>query len=133
MLKRPLNSRFAQAVLDGRKFTTIRDKPWPVGEPIMLYYWSGSAYRSKQVDVAAVIVTGFWTIQIAHLPDGDGTMRYAYGMQNSKPIHETEGFDSRAEMDEWFRPLVPPGQIVSKTLMRFRLANSKDLPRGSVG
>ena len=36
--------------------TTIRDKPWPIGVPIMLYYWSGKPYRSKQVDIAPVIV-----------------------------------------------------------------------------
>ena len=119
MLKRPLNPRFSQAVLDGQKFTTIRDTQWPVGTPIMLYNWSGAAYRSKQTDVAAIIVQGFWPIDIAH--SADGTMRYACGMENAKPLHETEGFTSRDEMDEWFRKIVKPGQTVRKTLMRFRL------------
>ena len=122
MIKRPLNPQFSSAVIEGRKFTTIREKPWPVGTPIMLYNWSGAAYRSKQIDVAPVIVMGFWTIQIAHMESGD--MRYAYGMDCGLALHETEGFDSRAAMDEWFRPLVKPGQSVTKHLMRFRLANA---------
>ena len=118
MIKRPLNPQFSNAVREGIKFTTIRDKAWPVGKPIMLYNWSGAAYHSKQVDVAAVVVQGFWPIQITHQPDG--SMRYEYGMKNSKPLHETEGFKSRAELDEWFRPLVKRGCTITKTLMRFR-------------
>jgi len=122
MIKRPLNSRFTQAVLEGRKFTTIREKPWPVGKPIMLYNWSGKAYRSKQIDVAPIMVMGFWTIRIAQLEDG--IMRYAYGMENDKPLWQTEGFDSVRELDGWFRPMVKPGQMIENTLMRFRLLNA---------
>ena len=120
MIKRPLNPRFSTAVLEGRKFTTIRKTPWPVGVPIMLYNWSGAAYRSPQVDVAPVIVMGFWTIKIAHLSD-NGDMRYAYGMETSTPLYQSEGFNAASEMDEWFRRLVNPGQILTATLMRFRL------------
>ena len=87
----------------------------------MLYNWSGAAYRSKHVDVAPVIVSGFWTIRIARLEDG--RMRYEYGMKNATPIHETEGFENRKAMDDWFRPLVKPGQTVEKTMMRFSLLN----------
>lgn len=123
MLKRPINPRFNQAVLDGRKFTTIREKPWPVGTPIMLYNWSGEAYRSKQIDVAPIVVIGFWTIKIAHLAS-DGAMRYAYGMESATPIYQSEGFDSGAEMDEWFRRIVKPGHINTCALMRFRVANA---------
>ena len=122
MIKRPLNPQFSSAVLEGRKFTTIRKNPWPVGVPIMLYNWSGAAYRSKQVDVAPITVMGFWTIKIAHLAS-DGAMRYAYGMENEKPLYQTEGFGSGDEMDEWFRRLVKPGEIFTATLMRFRLLN----------
>lgn len=121
MIKRPLNARFTSAVLSGQKFTTIRDKPWPVNTPIMLYNWSGAAYRSPQTNVAAITVLGFWTIRITHREDGG--MLYAYGMVNAKPLHETEGFESRKEMDDWFRPLVKPGQTITKCLMRFRLLN----------
>lgn len=119
MTKRPLDERFGDAVLDERKFTTIRDRPWPVGVPIMLYHWTGKPYRSKHRDCAAVVVLGFWTIEIAHMEDG--TMHYRYGMENAKPLYETEGFESREEMDDWFRPLVKRGHSVTKYLMRFRL------------
>ena len=122
MIKRPLNPQFSSAVLEGRKFTAIREKPWPVGVPIMLYNWSGAAYRSKQVDVAAVKVLGYWPIQITHTDNGK--MRYAYGMENEKALWETEGFESREAMDEWFRKVVKPGRIVTKHLMRFRLLNA---------
>ena len=121
MIKRPLNPRFNRPVLDGLKFTTIRDEPWPVGVPIMLYNWSGAAYRSKQTDVAAIIVQGYWPIWISHRPGGK--MLYKYGMEKSKPLHETEGFPSAAELDAWFRPLVPSDQVVTKYLNRFRLMN----------
>lgn len=87
----------------------------------MLYNWSGAAYRSKQIDVAAVTVLGFWPITIAQT--SCGAMRYAYGMESETPLWEHEGFRSPEELDEWFRPLVKPGQTISKTLMRFRLAN----------
>lgn len=121
MIKRPLNSRFREAVIAGTKTTTIRDKAWPVGVPIMLYNWSGSPYRSKQIDVCAVIVKGFWTIRITHREDGG--MTYDYGRKTAQPLHETEGFSSHEEMDKWFRPLVKRGETVEKSLMLFRKAN----------
>lgn len=123
MIKRPLNARFTSAVLSGQKFTTIRDKAWPVNTPIMLYNWSGAAYRSPQVDIAPIKVLGYWTIRITHLEDG--AMHYAYGMINAKPLHETEGFGSNQELNDWFRPLIKPGQTITKCLMRFRLLNAE--------
>jgi len=126
MIRRPLNERFADKVLAGIKVTTIRDKAWPVGKPIMLFRWEGLPYRSKQVEIAPVVVMGFWTIQIAQMEDG--IMRYAYGMENNKPLWQTEGFDSAAELDVWFRPLVKPGQSATKHLMRFRLYTHQPTP-----
>lgn len=117
MLKRPINSRFREPVLRDEKTTTIRDKPWPLGVPIMLYNWSGRAYRSKQIDVAPVVVKGFWTIRITHWPDG--SMCYECGRESGPDLHKTEGFQSREEMDDWFRAIVKRGQTINKTLMRF--------------
>jgi hypothetical protein len=119
MIKRPLNPRFTQAVLEGRKFTTIRENPWPVRVPIMLYNWSGKAYRSPQINVAPVMVSGFWTIRIGQTEMG--AMRYEYGMEYDRPLWETEGFDSPEDFDEWFRRLGKPGCVITKHLMRFRL------------
>jgi hypothetical protein len=123
MIRRPLHPRFTQAVLAGEKFTTIRDGQWPVGKPIMLYNWSGAPYRSKQVDVAQITVTGFWPIQITH--DHGGGMYYEHGMESQLPLWQTEGFTSRDDLDAWFRPMIKPGCTVSKTLMRFALRNTK--------
>ena len=118
MIKRPLNARFRAAVLNGRKTTTIRDKAWPVGIPIMLYSWSGRPYRSKQIDVAPIVVMGFWTIRIAHRVDG--VMGYDCGKESGPELHVTEGFASQEDMDAWFRAKVKPGKVVRKTLMMFR-------------
>ena len=122
MLKRPLNPRFREPVLADRKTTTIRDKAWPVGVPIMLYNWSGAAYRSKQIDVAPVIVRGFWTIRITHLNRGD-IMVYRCGKESGPALYKSEGFASQEEMDAWFRPLVKPGKTIEKTLMLFSRSN----------
>jgi hypothetical protein len=128
VIKRPLNPRFSNAVREGRKTTTIRDGIWPVGVPIMLYNWSGTPYRSKQVDVAAVLVREARAIRITHREDGG--MLYAYGQQSERYIHETEGFSNRLEMDCWFRPLVKPGQTITKHLMLFRLATEAEVKGG---
>lgn len=92
----------------------------------MLYNWSGKPYRSKHIDVAPVKVSGFWTIRITR--NDDDSMSYEYGMENAKPIHETEGFESADAMDAWFRPLVKQGQSVEKSLMRFSLLNEREQP-----
>lgn len=126
MIKRPLNERFATSILEGRKVTTIRNKPWPVGKPIMLYCWTGAAYRSKQRDVVAVTVESFVSTHIRHREDG--TMAYEHTKMDGRPLHETEGFCSRSEMDDWFIPLVKKGQTVVKTLIRFQLVNAKGQP-----
>jgi hypothetical protein len=121
MIKRPLNPQFSNAVREGRKFTTIREKPWPVGVPIMLYNWSGVAYRSQQIAVAAVIVREVRAVEITHRFGGD--MLYIYGPVKERRLHETEGFASRAELDDWFRPLIKRGETIEKWLMFFSLAN----------
>jgi hypothetical protein len=118
MIKRPLNARFRDAVLRDEKTTTIRDKPWPVGVPIMLYNWAGAPYRSKQIDVAPIVVIGFWTIYITRREDD--MMLYHFGRVSILPLHETEGFESRGDMDDWFRPLVKPGQTITKAIIKIR-------------
>ena len=124
MIKRPLHERFSVAVARGEKFTTIREKPWPVGVPMMLYNWTGKPYRSPQRDVCAVQVIFTQAIYITH--GIDGKMEYDYPC--AWELWEGEGFESQAEMDEWFRAVVKPGEIVTKHLMRFRLANVKAHP-----
>jgi hypothetical protein len=119
MIKRPLDFRFGPAVLEGRKFTTIRKNPWPVGKPIMLYHWADKPYRSKQINVAPVKVSGYWSIWITH--NWNGVMCYQFGMENDRALYETEGFESPDEMDAWFRRVVKPGETARLALMRFRL------------
>jgi hypothetical protein len=124
MLKRPLNPRFNKAVLEGRKFTTIRAAPWPVWIEVILYNWSGPAYRSKQVDVATVLVESENEILITN---SAGQMVYFPDSVDGIPIHQTEGFSTMTEMDEWFEKLVKPGETTTKHLMRFRLSTNADV------
>lgn len=93
----------------------------------MLYNWSGAAYRSPQNDVAPVIVSNVRVIRITHRQDGD--MIFAYGQQNDRRLHETEGFSTRVELDAWFRPLVKRGDTVAKSLIYFCLLNAPGEPR----
>ena len=128
MLKRPLDPRFRDAVLEGRKITTIRDKPWRTDVPIMLYNWSGAPYRSKQIDVAPIIVEGVRPITITH--PVNAMLHYEYGPYiHGRWLWEHEGFLSRYDMDDWFSKIVKPGETVTKILMRFRLANASAMAR----
>jgi hypothetical protein len=117
MIKRPLNARFSPKVLDGTKFTTIRSKPWPVYKDIMLYNWSGAAYRSKQIDVCAVMVESENEIIITNV---EGIVTFTPDEVDGIPLHVTEGFDSASELQAWFENLVKPGQTVVRHLMRFK-------------
>jgi hypothetical protein len=105
MIKRPLDSRFSAAVRAGVKMTTIRAKAWPVGKLVMLYNWTGSPYRSKQSDVAAVEILASSEIQIRH---GDVMQYQISGTWHIGPLWKTEAFKSQAEMDEWFRKVIRP-------------------------
>lgn len=125
MLKRPLHKRFSVAVREGRKTTTIRNTPWPVGVPIMLYNWSASPYRSPQHDVAAVVVAKTSPITIEHLPSGQ--LLYTYdGLREGAALWWTEGFEDGHDIDDWFSPLVKRGKTYEGHLMTFSLANDKD-------
>ena len=125
MIKRPLNGRFSDAVLYGRKFTTIRAKPWPCWKPIMLYNWSGAPYRSKHIDVAVIEVEEVLEMIVTHDPEGG----IIFGRDNIDgiPIYRTEGFDDAGQMQEWFGKTVPRGTVVELALMRFRLANAESI------
>lgn len=126
MIKRPLNPRFSEAVKSGAKTTTIRKKWWPCGVPIMLYNWSGAAYKSPQNDVAVVVVREFWVIRITH--NVDGSMTYEHGRESAEPLYASEGFGSQQDMNAWFRPLIKPGKTAEMHLMSFRLSNAKGQP-----
>jgi hypothetical protein len=117
MIKRPLNSRFSDKAEAEIKITTIRDKAWPVGKPIMLYNWSGAPYRTPQIDVCAVMVIK--TCPILLTMDQLG-LTYEKGMELPRPLWSCEGFESREDMDAWFSAKMKPGTSVEKHLMRFK-------------
>lgn len=119
MIRRPINERFAPKVLDGTKTTTIRDKPWPVGQAIMLFRWSGRPYRSPQVEVAVIVVDSVIEFPFHKRPGCD--VGFCVKQIDGRYIYETEGFDTHAEFLAWFNPLVPVGETVVKYLMKFQL------------
>ena len=125
MIKRPLDRRFAEAVLNGEKFTTIRSSPWPCFVPIMLYHWKDQPYRSKHQDVAEIMVEEALEISISHSLDdpysADSTVVFDRSYIDGKPIYQTEGFANWGEMQEWFSKVVPLGKTVTLSLMRFKL------------
>lgn len=127
MIKRPLHKRFTAAVLEGRKITTIRDKAWPVGVPIMLYNWTGAAYRSKQSDVAPVIVEETTPILIGRV-EGESSLMCFHperSIHRGRLLWSCEGFLSQEDLEEWFRSKMKPGQWSDKHLMRFRRSNDQ--------
>jgi hypothetical protein len=126
MIKRPLNPRFETAVLEGRKFTTIRKNPWPCWKPIMLYRWSGAAYRSPQINIAAIQVEETLEMLVTH--DRDGGIVFGRDKIDGIPIHKTEGFANAGEMREWFAKVVPVGKTVELALMRFSLLKTESTP-----
>jgi hypothetical protein len=85
----------------------------------MLFRWSGKPYRSKQVDIAVIVVEYVQNIDITSAPGG---MVYSCPYIANRPIFGTEGFNSPSDMDAWFFPLVKSGCTVTKSIMRFRLA-----------
>lgn len=120
MIKRPLDPQFVQAVRDGNKTTTIRANAWPIGVPIMLYHWSGVAYRSKHANVQPIIVD--WTIPFFITRDIKGELIYSTYVSvgaDHDTLWKTEGFVNRDAMDDWFRPLVKPGETITQHLMKF--------------
>ncbi len=110
MIRRPVHNKLAGAVRAKIKQTTMREKAWPVGVPIMLYEWSGKPYRSKQVEVGVVAVSWVRDVWIHRLGD---------------EMWEVEGFESQQEMNAWFRALVKPGKVLKRKLMRFVLVEER--------
>lgn len=120
MIRRSLHVRFGLPVVMLRKITTIRDKAWPVGVPIMLFHWQGVAYRSKQQDRAPVVVVDTCPIMISRWKNG----KMGYYPERAiapEPLWLGEGFRSQEDMDEWFSAGLRPGEYVCRRMMRFRL------------
>ena len=128
MIKRPLDKRFGAKVLAGVKRSTIRDKVWPMGVPIMLYSWPGRAYEKgvKHIDVAVVMVQHVEKVILFKVGD---EVKYstANGQELTKSLlAEVEGFGSVEEMDAWFRPLVPAEGCEEKWMHTFKLVRAAD-------
>lgn len=120
MIRRSFNPRFRQPILDGIKTTTIRDACWPIGKPIMAFEWTGKPYRSKQAEIAPIIVTAATAIDIS-LGEFFDCVMFSEIMGLGRPLWQCEGFNGPLDMNEWFLPKMKPGQTVTKFLHRFEL------------
>jgi len=124
MHRRPISPQFNDAICEGRKVTTIRRSPWPVGVPIQLYNWSGKPYASKQVPVAVVMCRGHNPVTIQR--DAEGAVSFGVWGQKNKSIDaeqltKWEGFACQEDLEAWFRRLVKPGKPLVQFLNRFEL------------
>jgi hypothetical protein len=128
MIKRPLHHRFSEAVLEGRKITTMREKPWPVGKPIILYHWTGAPYRSKHADVAVIEVVVKDMVLIRQNLDGEIDYRVGGVFEMPGPLWYCEGFGSQEDMNEWFRPIMKKAPLMTRHLMHFRLIKKLSNP-----
>jgi len=90
----------------------------------MLYNWQGKAYRSKQCDIAVIEVQEVLDVGIFHDPDGHLVFDRDY--IDGIPLHKTEGFEDHGQMQEWFSKVIPIGETMEFSLMRFRV--SQDSP-----
>lgn len=91
----------------------------------MLFRWSGAAYRSKQVEIAPVVVESTESIEITCTAVGVAFWNADHDYLAE--LWESEGFHSQADMDAWFEAKMKPGQTVTKSLMRFRLARPEEI------
>jgi len=130
MIKRSLNERFGAKVLAGVKRTTMRLRPWKLGE-VMLYHWAGKPYRSKHVDVCVVRVK--WYVPVTMTIEG-GDVMFSYpaleesgmNVELGVPLWQVEGFDSAADLAQWFTSKYRPG-VHELFLMGFERVNAETL------
>lgn len=114
-------SRFRQPILEEVKFTTIREKPWPIGVPIMAYEWLGTPYRSKQAEICPVIAEKTTLIEIWTCVKGEAiTFTPAKKIHGDVPLWKCEGFHDEREMKDHFLSKLGPDQKVTMHLIRFR-------------
>jgi hypothetical protein len=123
MIKRPVDERFVAALERGVKTTTIQNKPWPVGVPIMLYAWSSKGDRSRR-DLVKVMVTEVCRMGIFRGLDSDEIRFFAF-FQLHRPLFESEGYESHAELCDWFRKKIERGGSAQMMLMRFRILDGE--------
>jgi hypothetical protein len=120
MIRRSFNPRFRNPIWQGIKTTTIRDTAWPIGKPIMAFEWTGKPYRSKQSDIASIIVTAATPIDIS-LGEFSDCVTFSEIMGLGRPLWQCEGFNGPLDMNDWFLPKMKSGQTVTKILHRFEL------------
>jgi len=86
----------------------------------MLYRWEGKPYRSKHLDVAEIEVEELLEIRVSHEPDG-GPVIFSRETIDGQPLWQTEGFEDRGQLEDWFSREIEPGESETLFLIRFRV------------
>ncbi|MBN8247762.1 MAG: hypothetical protein J0L84_10005 [Verrucomicrobia bacterium] len=136
--RKALQDRFVEAVLSGRKNTTIRPAGRPsklpeAGDKLTLFRWTGRPYWSPQEVVGEFRIKRIWSVTVSEeglvLEDG-GTRHWAHQpCGDQETFAHREGFLNWAEMREWFR--TTHGLPFSGIMIewdRTRLEGSVELP-----
>jgi hypothetical protein len=123
MIKRRINKQFAAALKRGGKTTTIRNEPWPVGVPIMLYAWSSKGDRSRR-DLVKVMVTEVCSIAICRGLNDEITL-FVPNDPPDPPLFKGEGYQSHITLCDWFKKRIGRGSSSQMYLIRFRLLDKE--------
>ncbi len=123
MIRRPLHHQFAPAVLHGIKDHTIREKPWPLQTPTMLYSWTGKPYNSPQREICAIIVQQIIPVTIHRLSVSDRILVVPDDSTQTEPedLWKREGFPTEDAFQHYFRQLIKPGREIERHLHHFTL------------
>jgi hypothetical protein len=102
--------QFHEAILNGTKISTMRQKPKvKVGEKFALRYWTGKPYRSKQGTLGVAVCTGVYEVLIDLDPSGNPVVANMAAdnagdmFLHAESIATVEGFASAADMVEHFQ------------------------------
>lgn len=115
MIVKLFKPEFEQAIVSGRKTSTIRPiprgRPPLVGQVISLRLWTGKPYRSKQREIKRAIVTavgwvfiGFNAVQVGEYDFGDRRVLRPTWLRE-KQEHDLavkDGFKSVDDLRNWF-------------------------------
>lgn len=110
--------RFLQPILSGHKHQTIRPprkRPLKIGETLSLRHWEDKAYRSPQVEFAAVRCAGAFAITV----DATGVKLGGIPVEDVHAFARGDGFGNWNEMREFFESRFGYGLPFEGTLIQW--------------
>lgn len=96
---------FQQKILSGIKDQTIRPlrkRPLKIGEPVSFRCWSGSPYRSNQIEFARAEITDVLRFTMERLGKGGPVVYMCNGVKIDEQFIRRDGFDNRVQFETFF-------------------------------